>query len=40
MLALEAPPELQTDEALAGAGRVILAAAIERVGPATHLALG
>jgi PPOX class probable F420-dependent enzyme len=37
MLALYDPPEPQTDEALAGVGRVILAIRIERVGPASHL---
>jgi len=34
---LDAPPEPQTDEALAGVGRVILAIAVERVGPVNHL---
>ena len=39
MLALDDPPEPQTDEALAGVRRVILAIRIERVGPASHLEL-
>ena len=37
MLALEEPPEPQTDAALAGAGRVIIAIEIARVGPASYL---
>jgi PPOX class probable F420-dependent enzyme len=37
MLALEQPPEPQSDEALAGADRVILVIAAERVGPASYL---
>ena len=36
----EEPPEPMTDEALAGAGRVILAIDVERVSAATHLATG
>lgn len=36
----DAPPEPQTDEALAGVGRVILAIDVERVGPVTYLAPG
>jgi hypothetical protein len=34
------PPEPMTDEALTGAGRVILAIDVERVTAATHLATG
>ncbi len=37
ILALEEPPEAQSDEALAAAGRVILAVRAERVGPASYL---
>jgi PPOX class probable F420-dependent enzyme len=37
MLALDELPEVQSDEALAGVGRVLLALQIERVGPASHL---
>ena len=34
---LDEPPEPQSDEALAGVGRVILAIEIERVGPVTYV---
>jgi len=37
VMGLDEPPEPQTEEALAAAGRVILAIAIERVGPVTHI---
>jgi PPOX class probable F420-dependent enzyme len=37
MMALAEPPEEQTDEALAGVGRVILAIRAERVGPTSYL---
>ena len=37
VLALDEPPEPQTDEALAGVGRVIIAVEVERVGPASYL---
>lgn len=37
MLALDEPPEPQSDEALAGVGRVIIAVEVERVGPASYL---
>jgi PPOX class probable F420-dependent enzyme len=37
MLALGEPPEPQSDEALAGVGRVIIAVEVERVGPANYL---
>jgi PPOX class probable F420-dependent enzyme len=37
MLGLDEPPEPQTDEALAGVGRVIIAIRAERVGPASYL---
>lgn len=40
MLALEEPPEPQTDEALAGASRVIVALRVEHVGPASYVELG
>ncbi len=37
MFALPELPEAQTDEALAGVGRVILAISADRVGPASYL---
>jgi PPOX class probable F420-dependent enzyme len=37
MLALDQPPEAQSDDVLAAAGRVILAIGIERIGPASYL---
>lgn len=37
MLALEDPAEPQSDEALAGVGRVIVALRVEHVGPASYL---
>jgi hypothetical protein len=37
MLALDEPPEPQSDEALAGVGRVIIAVEVERLGPASYL---
>ena len=37
MLGLDEPPEPQSDEALAGAGRVILAIKVERVGPVSYM---
>lgn len=37
VMGLDEPPEPQTDEALAAAGRVILAITIERVGPVAYL---
>ncbi len=37
VMGLGEPPEPQTDEALAAAGRVILAITIERVGPVTYI---
>jgi PPOX class probable F420-dependent enzyme len=37
MMALDEPPEPQSDEALAGVGRVIIAIEVERVGPASYL---
>jgi hypothetical protein len=40
MLGLAEPPEPQSDEALAGVGRVIVALRIEHVGPASYLELG
>lgn len=39
MLGLERPPDPQSDAALAGVDRVILAVRIERVGPASYLEL-
>jgi PPOX class probable F420-dependent enzyme len=37
MLGLDEPPQEQSDEALAGVGRVILVISAERVGPASYL---
>jgi PPOX class probable F420-dependent enzyme len=37
VMGLDEPPEPQSEEALAAAGRVILAIAIERVGPVTYI---
>lgn len=40
MLALEEPPEPQTDRALAEASRVIVALRVEHVGPTSYVELG
>ena len=40
IMGLDAAPEPQSDEALAGVGRVILAITVERVGPVTYLEAG
>jgi len=37
VMGLPEPPEAQSDEALAAAGRMILAITIERVGPVTYI---
>jgi PPOX class probable F420-dependent enzyme len=37
MLALDEPPQPQTDEALAGAGRVIIAIRVQREGPVSYI---
>lgn len=37
MLGLDDPPEPQSDEALAGVGRVLLVIVAERVGPASYI---
>jgi PPOX class probable F420-dependent enzyme len=37
MMALDEPPEPQSDDALAGVGRVIIAVEVDRLGPANYL---